>query len=283
MTVDAKSALKELSMYMNMMFKFCKEKELNYNSAKIKFIMKYIGPGVYTEEYLNNVDNFLEFWDYLILEHEFMGKNVREMFVEEHKELPDDVKDELLKMKSICDFFIVEKIDKDKKEIVLRRIYTDERYHIWTEKLLDSLHLNDLIKLRIIFWRGYIFPWGVGEIYEKKLSKMILSHEEFLKELEKDILSFLEAERKIVSPRTYRRREACLWDFYDFIRENPKINSYKRFNKTLIKRYLKWLGRIIGISRSYIKDSLTSVRKFFNYLVDIGKLDKNPAKDIYVP
>jgi len=107
-------------------------------------------------------------------------------------------------------------------------------------------------------------------------------HEKFLRELKKDIVSFLEIERKRLSEKTARRREECLWDFYDFVSQNPKVTSHKKFNKTLTKRFIKWLRRIIGMSKSYIKDSLTSIRKFFNYLISIGKLTNNPAKEIYV-
>lgn len=281
--MDAESALDELAKYMDEMLKFCKQKGLDRDIfIKYKFMMKYLPRGVYTEEFIDSLDSFHEFWDYVILEHEINGKNIREMFVEEHEDLPRDVKNELLNIKSIRCFFIIEKINPKKKEIVIRKIYSKERYHVWTKALLDQLEEGELSQIRLIFWRGYTFAWGVGERYGHKAAKIILAHERFLEELEEDIRSFLLMERKRLSDKTVRRREACLWDFYDFIYENPKINNYRKFNKTLVKKYLRWLKRIIGISKSFIKDSLTSIRKFFDYLVEKKKLANNPAKEIYV-
>jgi len=282
--MDAESALEELSTYMNEMLKFCKKKGLHQDiRVKYSFMMRYLPRGVYTQEFIENLDQYSDFWDYVILEHDFGGENVREMFVKEHTDLPESIKKELLNMKSIRDFFIVEKIDREKNEIILRKIYSEERYHVWTKALLTQIRKGELLEVRLIFWRGYVFAWGGGRRYEQKVAKVILTHENFLRELEKDIKSFISLERQSLSHKTVRRREACLWTFYDFVYKNPEVNSYRRFNKTLVKKYIKWLNSMIGISRSFIKDSLTSIRKFFDYLVRNRKIPNNPAKEVIVP
>jgi len=281
--MDPESALEELTKYMNEMRDFCKKKKLNEDIfIKYSFMLHYLPEGIYEKETIEELDHYPEFWDYLILDYKFNDINVRKMFVNERKDLLEATRDTIINMKSIRDVFIVEKINIKENEIILRRPYSNEKYHVWTRALLDQLRVKDAILIRLIFWREYIFAWGYCEICPRKIGKMILAHEKFLEELENDINAFLMIEEQHLSKRTARQRNACLWTFYDFIHENPEINNYRRFRKTLVKRFLRFLRDQLRIGRSTIKSCITSIRKFFQYLIEQEKLTENSAEGIFI-
>lgn len=281
--MDPEEALNELTKYMNEMLKFCRERGIGSDiHSRLEFIMVHWGRGVYTKEDIESLEQLPEFWDYIILDYEFSGKNVRELFVREHSELPREVKQMILNMKSVHSVFFVEEIDRKNSRVVLRRPYTKDRYVIWTKILLDTLVIGDLVRCRVITWRGHNFVWGFVMKYRKELAEKIKRHEEFLEELEDDIESFLDIEKERLSERTYRKRKDHLWTFYEYIQKRPEINDYRRLTKTLIKGYIKWLRRMIGISKTYIRENITSVRKFFGFLQERNKITKNPAKEIQI-
>ena len=281
--MDPEEALNELTKYMNEMLKFCREKGIGSDMrSRLSFIAVFWGKGLYTSRDIESVEQLPEFWDYIILDYEFSGKNVRKLFVEEHSELSRGIKRQILNMKSVYDIFFVEKIDKENKSVILRRPYIKDEYNVWTRTLIDALTVGDLVKCRIITWRNYNFIWGFIIKYEKEVAERIRQHEKFLKEFEKDINEFLKIERRRISERTHRKRVDHLWTFYDFIQTKPKVNNYGRLTKTLVRGYIKWLRRMIGISRSYIRESITSLRMFLDFLQRQNKITKNPAKDIQV-
>ena len=281
--MDPESALEELTRYMNEMRDFCKKKKLNEDIfIKYSFMLHYLPEGIYEKETIEELDHYPEFWDYLILDYKFDNINVRKMFINERKDLPKEIRDTIINMKSIRDLFIVEEINVKENEIILRRPYSNEKYHVWTKALLDTLEVKDAIFVRLIFWREYIFAWGSCEIYPREIGKIILAHEKFLKELEKDINAFLTIEERRLSKRTARQRNLCLWTFYHFIYENPEINNYRRFRRTLVKNFLRFLRDQLRIGRSTIESCITSIRKFFQYLIEQGKLTNNSAEGIFI-
>jgi len=275
----------ELAEYMKKLHEFIIEKELNKESnLQFRFLARYAPKGlIFSSETFKEIEEDPLFLDFIIFENKISGKSIAKLFVEEHKDLPEDIKNMLVNMNSIEGIFHIESMDKDRKSFVFRKAYSEKKYTVWSD-ILDNVDLKKPCCLftRLVNWRGIYFIWETAHFLPQATCKKIIAHEKFLLELRKDIDEFLDFEEISVSPRTYKKREEHLLLFYDFIQRNPKVNSYKKFNKTLIKKYLKWLNRFINISRSFIKESIVSIRKFCEYLVDEDKLQYNPAKDIYV-
>jgi len=277
-------ALDELIEYVQKVQEFCISKNFHKDTyAKYHFLMTHMPHGsIITSEVLKKLESSHDFWEFLIFEEKFSGKSPIELFVQENKHLTEDIKTALLNLKSIYSLFIVEKIDKEREEIVIREAYSNERYTVWTRMLLDKVKVGEAIRMRLVKWRNFFFGFGIAEVIDMETTKKIILHENFLAELEKDIESFLSRERSAVSRKTYRKRKNHLYFFYDFISEHIKVNSYTKFNDKLVIKYIKWSRRFINISDSFIKESITSLRKFFNYLIEKRKLSENPAKNIHV-
>lgn len=95
----------------------------------------------------------------------------------------------------------------------------------------------------------------------------------------KNFLNFIENDKK-VSQNTLQSYRRDILQYSNYIEEN-KIN-YLKVDEEQIKEYLKYMNDI-GKKSSTISRSLASIRSFYQYLLRIKKVKKDPTEGIQSP
>lgn len=95
----------------------------------------------------------------------------------------------------------------------------------------------------------------------------------------RNFLNFIENDRK-VSDNTLQSYRRDVLQFEKYVEEN-KLN-YAKLNQEDIKEYLKNMGDI-GKKSSTISRSLASIRSFYQYLLKVKKVKKDPTEGVQSP
>ena len=90
---------------------------------------------------------------------------------------------------------------------------------------------------------------------------------------------FLENEKKL-SDNTLQSYKRDILQFEHYVEEN-RIN-YQKINEEQLKDYLKYMNEI-GKKSSTISRSLASIRSFYQYLLKVKKIKKDPTEGIQSP
>ena len=95
----------------------------------------------------------------------------------------------------------------------------------------------------------------------------------------KNFLDFIENDKK-ASQNTLQSYRRDIMQYSDYVEEN-KIN-YLRVNEDDIREYLKHMNEI-GKKSSTISRSLASIRSFYQYLLRVKKVKRDPTEGIQSP
>ena len=95
----------------------------------------------------------------------------------------------------------------------------------------------------------------------------------------KNFLNFIENDKK-VSQNTLQSYNRDILQYESYVEEN-KINFLK-VDEEIIKDYLKHMNEI-GKKSSTISRSLASIRSFYQYLLRIKKVKRDPTEGIQSP
>ncbi|MDE5831320.1 MAG: site-specific integrase, partial [Clostridia bacterium] len=95
----------------------------------------------------------------------------------------------------------------------------------------------------------------------------------------KNFLDFIENDKK-ASQNTLQSYKRDIMQYSDYVEEN-KIN-YLRVNEDDIREYLKHMNEI-GKKSSTISRSLASIRSFYQYLLRVKKVKRDPTEGIQSP
>ncbi len=95
------------------------------------------------------------------------------------------------------------------------------------------------------------------------------------KEIRK-FLEYLDAERNY-SPRTIEAYQDALYEFYNFILNEAKINAdVNKIDRTLIRDYLSYLHSK-GLKKASISAKLSAIKSFFKFLIKFKITTSNPT------
>lgn len=95
----------------------------------------------------------------------------------------------------------------------------------------------------------------------------------------KNFLEFIETDKK-ASQNTLQSYKRDIMQYNDYIETN-KIN-YLKIDEEGIREYLKYMNEI-GKKSSTISRSLASIRSFYQYLLRVKKVKRNPTEGIQSP